>query len=80
MPTRWKGEATVEVYISSDVRISVGDLVGAALYDELWRDLRDLCPTHIGHVKTKVCRNAAQSFETKYLQENGKVDTSQSPV
>jgi hypothetical protein len=79
MPTNWQGSATVEVYISSTPRISIGNVVGSALYGTVWQSLSVLCPLKKGNKMMKECSKNSMPFNIKYLTDSGGIGGKSSP-
>ncbi|KAJ4310373.1 hypothetical protein N0V94_008487 [Neodidymelliopsis sp. IMI 364377] len=76
LPTKWQGSATVEVYISSTPRISIGNVVGSALYGTIWQSLSVLCPFQKGKKKMRECSENSMPFSIKYLTDGGGIGDS----
>lgn len=72
MPTKWQGEATIEVYITSGPIVNVGNVTGSVLYGTIWGHLDILCPVRVGRNDMKKCIEAtALPFDVSYKEDSG---------
>lgn len=68
---KWKGEATIEIYLVSDVVNTVGNVTGSALYGTIYQILDEQCPPQIGVKDHPTCYLSSQSFPIRYRKDGG---------
>ncbi|KAJ4347376.1 hypothetical protein N0V95_005473 [Ascochyta clinopodiicola] len=68
--TEWDSVATIEMYITSNLVVNVGNITGSALYGTVWTSLDDLCPVKIGRNENKKCYGDYMAFDTKYKEDD----------
>ena len=71
IPTRWKGKATIEVYMITNVVNNVGNVTGPSLYHTIYEALTIDCPDSIGGNNNKKCYGKWHAFSTRYRKDSG---------
>lgn len=68
---KWKGKATIEIYLLSEPRNTVGNWTGPALYDKIYQTLEAQCPPRIGDNNHPRCWPGSTAFPMRYRKDGG---------